>query len=111
MAFWGAWGTETTTLILQCRDEGNAELVAFCKQQHPNGFAVQVPLHQGIFVHDIQTGQTRAVAKAPGDFDDFVLLELLGPRSRHGQKETTTANWRAGAPRASWPFPGWLTGA
>ncbi len=40
VAFWGAWGTETTTLILQCRDEGNADRVAFCRQQHPSGFAV-----------------------------------------------------------------------
>src|SRR5690606_31062252 len=65
------------------------------------GFAVQVPLHQGIFVHDIRTGRTRAVAKAPGDFDDFLFWNFSGrvPGSGEGgdDDDGEMARWRSSA--------------
>lgn len=78
VAFWGAWGAETKTLVLQCPTEGNAVRNAFCREQNPTGFTVQIPVNQGIFVHDIQTRQTRAVVKAPDDFDDFLYWKFSG---------------------------------
>jgi hypothetical protein len=97
VAFWGAWGTETKTLVLQCREEGNAERVAFCKQQHPNGFTTTVPVHQGIFVHDIQRRETRVVAKTPRDFDDFVYWNFSGrtPGTGEGDDDGELARWRS----------------
>jgi hypothetical protein len=98
VAFWGAWGTATRTLILQCPTEGNQDRVAFCREQHPAGFEVDVPVNQGIFVHDIQTRQTRAVAKSPADFDDFVYWNFSGlvPGTGEGDDEDgEPARWRS----------------
>lgn len=97
VAFWGAWGTQTNTLLLQCRTEGNADRVAFCNQQHRGGFVVEVPVNQGIFVHDLQTGRTRAVAKTPGDFDDFVYWNFSGrtPGTGESEEDGELARWRS----------------
>jgi len=99
VAFWGAWGSETRTLTLQCPAEGNAERVEFCLAQYPGGFAVQVPLRQGIFVHDIRTGRTHAVAKTPGDFDDFLFWNFSGrvPGIGEGDDDGEMARWRSSA--------------
>ena len=97
VAFWGAWGSASKTLILQCPTEGNADRVAFCNQQYPNGFTTTVPLHQGIFVHDTRTGRTRAVAKAPADFDDFVYWNFSGlvPGTGESDDAGEPARWRS----------------
>jgi hypothetical protein len=99
VAFWGAWGKATKTLVLQCPTEGNADRIVFCNQQHPNGFAVQVPVHQGIFVHDTTTGKTRGVAKAPANFSDFVYWNFSGrvPGTGEGDDDGELARWRSTA--------------
>jgi hypothetical protein len=99
VAFWGAWGTATKTLVLQCPTEGNKDRRQYCNEQYPDGFAVQVPLHQGIFVHDIQTRKTRAVATAPADYDDFLYWNFSGhvPGMGGGDSEGEPARWRASA--------------
>ena len=104
VAFWGAWGsdTDTKTLILQCREEGNADRVAFCKQEYPAGFETTVPLHQGIFVVDTwlpaaNPGRIRAVAKTPTDFDDFVYWNFSGlvPGTGGSDEDGEPARWRS----------------
>lgn len=98
VAFWGAWGSTVTTLILQCPEEGNKERIAFCNQTYPTGFQTTVPFSQGIFVHDVQTGQTSAVAKTPGDFSDFVYWNFSGrvPGSMgHPEEDGEPARWRS----------------
>jgi hypothetical protein len=98
VAFWGAWGEETTELLLQCPTEGNAERRAFCNQQYPDGYTVQVPVHQGIFVHDTRTGQTSAVAKTPDQYSDFVYWNFSGrvPGTGEGDEEDgEPARWRS----------------
>ncbi|MGR8981838.1 MAG: hypothetical protein ACU84H_17345 [Gammaproteobacteria bacterium] len=100
VAFWGAWGTETKSLTLQCPAEGNAERIAFCNEQYPDGFETQVPPHQGIFVHDIRSHATVPVAKAPTDFDDFVYWNFSGrvPGTGEGDDEDgEPARWRSSA--------------
>ncbi|HSQ62000.1 MAG TPA: hypothetical protein VLM85_02255 [Polyangiaceae bacterium] len=96
VAFWGAWGSETKTLVLQCPDEGNKPRLAYCREQYPNGFTTTVPLHQGIFVHDIWTRQTRVIAKAPHDYDDFVYWNFSGkvPGTGGSEEEGEPARWR-----------------
>ena len=98
VAFWGAWGTETKSLTLQCTNEGNTDRIAYCKQQYPNGFTVQIPVHQGIFVHDIRTGHTHVVTKTPGYFDDFLYWNFSGHVPGSTQEEDgEPARWRASA--------------
>ena len=99
VAFWGAWGTATKTLVLRCPTEGNADRIVFCKAQYPNGFTVQVPMQQGIFVHDTKTGRTVAVAKTPTDFNDFVYWNFSGrvPGTGEGDDDGELARWRSTA--------------
>lgn len=87
VAFWGAWGTETKELVLQCPSDGNKNRVAYCKELYGDGvtagvvsqgFHAFVPVHQGFFVYDTGTGVTRVVAKSPGDFADFVYWNFSG---------------------------------
>lgn len=107
VAFWATWGTDTRTVILQCPDEGNRERLEYCRSQHPDGYAARVPVHQGIFVHDIETGQTTPIAKTPDDFTDFVYWNFSGkvPGS-HGEEEGEP---RGGGRPASRRFPAWRT--
>ncbi|MGR9086569.1 MAG: hypothetical protein ACU841_05770 [Gammaproteobacteria bacterium] len=78
MAFWGAWGIETKTVILVCPDEGNADRVAYCKDNDDNK-AVVVPINQGFFVHDTKKGRTMMIARTGRDgFEDFVYWNYSG---------------------------------
>lgn len=84
---------------MQCPDDGNKARRAFCRQNYPAGFTAIVPIHQGIFVHDTRTGQTRAVATAPKDFDDFVYWNFSGMVPGTGESDDTgePARWRSAA--------------
>ncbi len=97
VAFWGAWGSETTALVLACPSQGNQARRAFCRQQYPNGFATSVPVHQGIFVLDTRTGVDRAVAKAPGDVTDFLYWKFTGaaPGAGGDEDDSEPARWRS----------------
>jgi len=98
VAFWGAWGTETKTLVLQCPTEGNKERRAYCNEQYPNGAEVKVPLHQGIFVADIQSRRIQVIAKTPTDYDDFLYWNFSGhvPGSME-EEDGEPARWRNAA--------------
>lgn len=98
VGFWGAWGTETAAVKLYCPTEGNKNRIAYCnrnlvcadgsgKMEDPNSICdetgcyqeKQVPVRQGIFVHDTdRRGDTRMVAKTGEDFDDFVFWNYSG---------------------------------
>ncbi len=95
VAFWGAWGSETKRLLLQCGEEGNADRRAFCLQEYPDGFETRVPVHQGVFVYDTSTRQTRVVAKTPADFDDFVYWNFSGRVPGAGDDTGELARWRS----------------
>ena len=99
VAFWGAWGTQTMTLVLQCPTEGNADRIAFCNEQYPDGFTTTVPVNQGIFVHDMGTRRTHVVAKTPANFDDFLYWNFSGrvPGTGEGDDDGELARWRSTA--------------
>jgi hypothetical protein len=98
VAFWGAWGTATKTLVLQCPTEGNAVRIAFCNEQYPSGFTVQVPVNQGVFVADIRTRQIHVIAKTPTDYDDFLYWNFSGHVPGSGEEEDgEPARWRNAA--------------
>lgn len=97
VAFWGAWGTETISLTLQCPTDGNKDVIAYCARQYPNGFPATIPQHQGIFVHNNKTGQVKVVAKSPTDFSDFVYWNFSGlvPGTGNSDETGEPARWRS----------------
>jgi hypothetical protein len=100
VAFWGAWGSATRKLVLQCPEEGNAARLAYCRELYPNGFATTVPVNQGIFVYDTVSRTTAVVAKSPSNFSDFVYWNFSGrvPGVGEGGEDDDTgepARWRS----------------
>lgn len=80
VAFWGAWGTETRTVTLACPSEGNAAVVQACNDQS-GGTGVttrEVPLHQGILMKDIVTGELTLVAETGAEYLDFLFWTFSG---------------------------------
>jgi hypothetical protein len=96
VGFWGAWGTDTRTITLQCPTTGNRDLIAYCNEQYPNGYTTTVPIHQGIFVHDIQTRVTTPVTKTPDAFDDCLFWNFSGKVPGSGD-DGEPARWRSAA--------------
>jgi hypothetical protein len=131
VGFWGSWGEETKRVRLYCAEEGNRDRIDYCNQElvcedtgetmgddnsicgdetDPN-FGIrcyqdkEVPVNQGIFVHDIDTGQTRVVAKSGAPFDEFLFWNYSGktPCTGGGHSEEGDADdgeparWRSSA--------------
>lgn len=78
VSFWGAWGDETRSFVLECPEDGNADLIAFCREQYPDGYEAVVPAHQGIFVQDVTTGRTVMVARTDERYSDFLFWVFSG---------------------------------
>ncbi len=78
VAFWGAWGDRTRTIVLQCPEDGQPALLEYCNELHPDGFSVEVPVDQGIFVHDTMSGQTQPVARTGAVHEDFLSWVFSG---------------------------------
>lgn len=100
VVFWGAWGTETKAIHLTCPVDGNKDVITYCLGQYPDGFDTTVPLHQGIFVLDTVAKQSSdhlwALAKTPGDFDDFVYWVFSGKvPGTEGSEDGEPARWRS----------------
>ena len=132
VGFWGAWGSETRTVRLYCPTEGNKDRIAYCNrnlicedgttteedknsicddESDPN-FGIrcyqekQLPVNQGIFVHDTVGGGTRTVAKTGARFDEFTFWNYSGKTpcvgsGGHGQEgaeeDGEPARWRSSA--------------
>jgi hypothetical protein len=81
IAFWGGWGDAVREIHLDCPTDGNPDIIAWCNQQHPKGYVAEVPVEQGVFVHDLSSGVTTMVARTgsdKGDFTDFVFWGFSG---------------------------------
>lgn len=131
VGFWGAWGEETKTVRLYCAEEGNRDRIDYCNQAlvcedtgetlgDPNSvcddvndpnFGIScyqdkdVPVNQGIFVHDIDTNSTRVVAKTGAPFDEFLYWNFSGKTPCVGgghsdegaEDDGEPARWRSSA--------------
>ncbi|WP_455371063.1 hypothetical protein [Petrachloros mirabilis] len=66
IVFWGAWGAETRDIVLTCPTDGNKARIAYCNEVYaPDGTTtVQVPVNQGVFLHDTSSGKTLMVARS-----------------------------------------------
>jgi hypothetical protein len=126
VGFWGAWGADTVTVRLYCPTEGNKDRIDYCNQrltcegtdtavgdEHTrasDGIGhyqdVQVPVRQGIFVHDTLTGKTLPAAKTGSRFDDLLFWVYAGrtPCSgsgghgdEGGEDDGEAVRWRSSA--------------
>lgn len=99
VAFWGAWGTQTNFITLCCPEDGNRDRIEYCLENYPDGLVVEVPVNQGIFVHDIVTRTTQAIATAPADFDDFLFWNFSGrvPGTGEADDDGEPPRWRSAA--------------
>jgi len=112
VGFWGAWGNQTRTVKLYCKEEGNKNRIAYCNQslycaatgetlgdpgnicddQDDPKFGKscyakrEVPAKQAIFVHDTETRMTHLVAKRGKQLDNFLYWNYSGrvPCASHG---------------------------
>ena len=69
-------------------------------RSYPDGYPVQVPVRQGIFVYDTQTRQVRAAAKTGADFSDFLYWTFSGrpPGGGGGEEDDfEPPRWRSSA--------------
>jgi hypothetical protein len=131
VGFWGAWGNQTRTVKLHCKEEGNKNRIAYCNQalycaatgetlgdpgsicddQDDPRFGKscyakrEVPVNQGIFVHDTETGKTHLVAKRGKQIDNFLYWNFSGrvPCASHGhsaeggEDDGESVRWRSSA--------------
>ncbi|SUS07631.1 conserved exported hypothetical protein [uncultured Defluviicoccus sp.] len=102
VGYWGAWGTETRDIKLQCPTDGNQALIDFCNSQYPDGFETSVPVNQGIFVRDTWTSKNMLISrtKAEGNFLDFLYWVFSGrpPGAGGGEDDDLEpARWRSSA--------------
>ncbi len=123
VGFWGAWGEETKTVRLYCPTEGNRDRIAYCNrdlqcvgggtEEDTNSTCdetgcwqeKEVPVNQGIFVHDINTHRTWTVAKTGEQFDELLFWNYSGktPCTAGGHSEEGAeddgepARWRSSA--------------
>jgi hypothetical protein len=98
VAFWGAWGREMKTIWLDCPTDGNADLLAYCRDFVGDNFPVTVPVNQGIFVHDTRTGLTQQMARTGNGLDDFLFWTFSGRPPGVGESDDTDGElprWRA----------------
>jgi len=97
--FWGAWGSATFEKLLLCPTDGRPEIIAFCNEQHPTGFVLEVPVNQGFFVHDVPSGTTYSIARTLREgITDFLFHNFSGRIPETGDAgEEELARWRSSA--------------
>jgi hypothetical protein len=131
VAFWGSWGKATKTVRLHCKTEGNKDRIDYCNRAlhcadtgeilgHPDSicddendpyFGVscyqekEVPVNQGIFVHDIKNRRMYVIATTDAGLDDFLFWNFSGKtpcmgggHSEEGAEDDgEPARWRSSA--------------
>lgn len=130
VGFWGAWGNETKTIRLYCPEEGNKDRIAFCNQKlkvpdpdHAGEFLIkkdensicnddtddtdncyqekEIPVNQGIFIHDTKTGETQMISRTGDVYDGFVYWVYSGKVPSTGEGHSTESDEDDGEP-ARW---------
>lgn len=110
VAFWGTWGNETRTLRLHCPTEGNRDRREYCRNEDPETNRdtderwqeKEIPVNQGIFVQDTQTGKTVLIAQTGENYDDFLYWNYSGrpPGTGEGDvdaEDSEPPRWRSAA--------------
>ncbi|MDE2255143.1 MAG: hypothetical protein KGL42_12905 [Betaproteobacteria bacterium] len=120
VAFWGAWGTNphdsnatdpgmrAVTLNCNASEEGNKQRIAICQAAatlQANGAYTTtryVPINQGVFIADTQSGKIWMVAEAgagaTAQFQDFLYWVFSGsPAALKGATDAEPPRWRSSA--------------
>lgn len=105
VGFWGAWGSEKQAVSVSCPTDGNAALLAACRSQDNSGIAgdgnytFDVPLNQGIFLVDVETGALQMKARTGADFADFLFWTFSGAPETAGDADADQEEprWRSSA--------------
>lgn len=100
LGFWGAWGDEMRDILLICPTDGQPDVVAYCQATYPQGYATQVPVHQGFFVLDTQSRQLYAAAKTGATYQDFLYWTFSGKPPGKGDadaEDPEPPRWRSAA--------------
>jgi len=110
--FWGGWGGERDVPLV-CPEEGNEAMRTACDEatndatEEGDDTVGQVPVYQGFFLRDVQSGTTTVIAKTGDTVDgreieDFVYWNFSGrvPGKGHGGEEDPEetlelARWRS----------------
>lgn len=97
VTFWGAWGSEVRKLLLTCPTDGNEDVIQYCIEQHPDGFATTVPVHQGIFAVDTESGTVVTLAKTGALYDDLLFWNFSGSPGTGGDEggDQEPPRWRS----------------
>jgi hypothetical protein len=109
VSFWGAWGSEVRTITLICPTDGQAAVIDYCNLTYPNGYVVDVPVHQGFFVHDLNSGKTSPVVKTGGEYLDFMYWTFSGRPPGVGDSDSEDfeePRWRSAAFAATYTASG-----
>ncbi len=107
VAYWGAWGTETRQVTVDCASIENHNTRAFCEAQD-NGttagsgtpgdglYTFDDAVNQGFFVTDVDTLETRLIAETGSDYLDFVYWNFSGKISgTTDEEDSEPARWRS----------------
>ena len=108
VAFWGAWGAATRSVTLACPQDGQVAVVEFCNATYPTGYAVEIPVNQGFFVHDAQTRKTYPVVKTGLEYLDFLYWTFSGRPPGVGESDAEdfeAPRWRSAAFVATHSLP------
>ena len=110
VAYWAAWGSEFTSETLICPTDGNQDLIDYCDATYPSGHAVEIPVHQGIFLYDTRNNTNKVIAKTgKNGLQDFIFWVFSGqpPGTGGGDEgEGEPPRWRASAfPAVSGRYP------
>lgn len=99
VGYWGAWGSATRTVQLTCPEDGNADLIAYCRSLSPASRVKTVPVNQGIFVYDRKSGGTKLIARTGSSYLDFQFWTFSGRRPGAGDSDDSLelARWRSSA--------------
>jgi hypothetical protein len=97
VGFWASWGTATQSINLACPSDGQADLIAYCLTNYPNGFTTTVPVHQGIFVYDTLNSTLNKVTTSGTRFSGFQYWVFSGSPPGSGSADSTLEppRWRA----------------
>ena len=109
VAYWGAWGAANKKVRLYCADEGNKDLKAYCMSSASGSLQdadgrwyqeKQVPVNQGIFIHDLKSGKNVRVARTGKEFSDFMYWNFSGKAPGVGEgsesdEDGELARWRS----------------
>jgi hypothetical protein len=107
IAFWGAWGRDMAYVKMYCPEDGNREILAYCNGQDPKSiydkeagrwFQINlVPVNQGIFVYDLQTGMSYMAADNKGYLKDFLFWVYSGHIPAEEEEDAEPPRWRGAA--------------